>query len=195
MEGPGPARGEPPPTVAVGPFQRRPEPPEEELYRLGMGCRAGKAAACREYALIHLPSEPDTRCEWIYKTDDPNGPVAQIAPWDHRQLSGHEKPACKPPEYRHLGPCGDCLVPRIHCRHRENGEWVSDGDGPFGKRSSRCPAGELCTGLGVCFPKADFPVERHHLPRDEKCWLDRECASHKCNDDGWNAFGSVGICK
>jgi hypothetical protein len=196
MEGPGLARDDPPPTMPVGPFQRRPMPSDEELYRLGMDCRAGKAAACREYALIYLPSRPRSDCHWGYLTDDPNGPVTQTSPVGrgrHNTLAP-DKPACKPPEYRHMGPCGICILPRISCGYSEHGHSNYPGGSPFGHASSKCPAGDLCSVYGVCFPKESFPVEGHDLQRGETCYLSSECASKHCPLDGNSAFGGVGTC-
>lgn len=172
-----PAAEAPPPAMAAAPFHRKPKPSKEELYRLGMGCYARKAAACRELALIYLRETPDTSCG-TYLTKDPNGPVG---------VPGRvTEPACKPPRYRHLGPCGRCELPSVDC--------PGDEGGPFGHKSSKCPAGTLCSAYGVCFPKAEFPVEQHNLPRGKSCYLDRECASHECPTDGTTAYGRTGNC-
>jgi hypothetical protein len=162
-------------------------PSDEDLYRFGMACRAGKPAACRELALIFLHDEPDTSCG-TWATDDPNGPVTGSP--------GHEdKPACKPPEYRHLGPCGECDTPRISCGYSQQPGKSVGGGSPFGHPSSKCPRGEWCSSFGVCIPKSDFPVEHRNLARDKTCYVDRECASGECALNGVSTFGSVGTCR
>jgi hypothetical protein len=170
-------------------------PSDEDLYRFGMACQAGKPAGCRELALIYLPDRPDPSCG-SYATDDPNGPIVAAAPpgrGRHRLAAGDkDKPACKPPMYRHLGACGDCELPRVSCGYREHGDFHQGG--PFGHASSKCPAGEWCTMHGVCFPKSEFPVEGKNLARGERCYFGSECASGECYGDGFNAFGDVGRC-
>lgn len=172
-----PAAKAPPPAMAGGPIHRKPKPSEEELYRLGMSCYAKKAAACRELALIYLPERPEGGCG-TYLTNDPNGPIGI-----GRRV---DQPACEPPTYRHMGACGVCTLPTIACS--------DDRGGPFGHKSSKCPAGGLCSTFGYCFPKDQFPVEHHNLPRGKECYLDRECASQECPTHGTSAFGSVGEC-
>ncbi|HEU4730590.1 MAG TPA: hypothetical protein VFT22_21985 [Kofleriaceae bacterium] len=174
---PAPAPPAPPPAMAAAPFHRKPKPSEDELDRLGRSCYARKAAACRELALIYFREPTDTSCG-TYLTNDPNGPIGRAG--------RVEQPACKPPRYRHLGACGMCELPTIRCEPGEGG--------PFGHKSNRCPAGELCSINGACFPRAEFPVEHHNLPRGETCYLDRECASQKCPTDGSTAYGRVGNC-
>lgn len=180
--------------MAAARFQRTPMPSDEDLYRFGMSCRAGKPAACRELALIYLGNNTTDAACGTYLTDDPNGPIQAAPPDPDRYFfpSGPvaDKPACKPPMYRHLGTCGDCELPRISCGYSENGNPSYPGGSPFGHRSSKCPAGEWCSVYGVCFPKSEFPVEGHHLARDKTCYLDRECASQHC--DGPRSMGTFG---
>jgi len=142
-----------------------------------MSCYSRKAAACRELALIYLREPLETNCG-TYLTNDPNGPIG---------TDGHVvQPACKPPTYRHLGACGRCELPTISCEEGKGG--------PFGHKSSKCPAGHLCSVFGVCMPKDDFPVEQHNLKRGKTCYFDRECASQDCPRNGIGTFGDVGNC-
>jgi hypothetical protein len=98
-----------------------------------------------------------------------------------------EHEACKPPEYRHMGACGVCTHPTIRCEEGKGGPW--------GHKDSRCPAGDLCSVFGYCFPKDEFPVERHNLKHGKQCFVDRECASQECNTDGTTAYGRAGECR
>jgi hypothetical protein len=71
----------------------------------------------------------------------------------------------------------------------------SKGSGPFGHEDANCQSWERCTQFGVCFPAKDFPTEGQHLARWASCYLDRECASGKCQSDGTNRFSDkVGHC-
>src|SRR5262249_36953268 len=105
-----------------------------------------------------------------------------------------DKEACKPPEYRHMGACGHCELPRISCGHSEHGKEFIEGT-PFGHASNKCPADEWCSMYGVCFEKAIFPIENKNLAPGATCYLHRECASGTCAKEGGTQFGDVGSCK
>jgi hypothetical protein len=79
-----------------------------------------------------------------------------------------------------------------HCLERSRLLCSATGEA-FGHADLACDAGEWCSSSGVCFPKEQFPIEGHELPKGARCYYDRECKSQNCANagSGGNAFARI----